>query len=104
MTHAPDDVRDLAKKYTEAWCSQDPARVAAFFSPNGSLRVNNNDPVLGRNAIAEVARGFMQAFPDLKVRVDDLHMQGGRVVYRWTLTGTNTGPGGTRRRVRIGGF
>jgi hypothetical protein len=25
-------------------------------------------------------------------------------VYRWTLVGTNTGPGGTGHRVRISGF
>jgi steroid delta-isomerase-like uncharacterized protein len=94
----------MAQRYTAAWCSQDPARVAAFFSPNGSLRVNNDDPAAGRDAITEVARHFMTAFPDLKVRMNDLRVQSGRVVYHWTLTGTNTGPGGSGHRVRIRGF
>jgi thiomorpholine-carboxylate dehydrogenase len=104
MTQAPDHLRDLAERYTAAWCSQDPASVAAFFSLNGSLRVNNNDPAVGRGAITEVAREFMTAFPDLKVRMDGLLVQSGRAVYRWTLTGTNTGPGGSGHRVRISGF
>lgn len=78
--------------------------MAAFFSPNGSLRVNDGDPAIGRKAITEVARGFMTDFPDLQVRMDDLLVQNGRIVYRWTLTGSNTGPGGRGQRVRISGF
>jgi alanine dehydrogenase len=104
MTPAPDHLRDLAQRYTAAWCSQDPASVAAFFSPNGSLRVNDGDPALGREAIAQIARGFMTAFPDLQVRMDGLLVQNGRIVYRWTLTGSNAGPDGNGRLVRISGF
>jgi nuclear transport factor 2 (NTF2) superfamily protein len=99
-----DDRLDFARRYTEAWCSQDPARVAAFFSPNGSLRVNGAAPAVGQEAIAEVAGGFMSAFPDMRVVMDDLSVEGDRAVYRWTLIGTNTGPGGTGREVRISGF
>jgi len=29
---------------------------------------------------------------------------GEHAIYRWTLTGTNTGPGGTGRPVRISGY
>ena len=50
-------VRETARQYTAAWCSQDPARVAAFFAPNGSLEVNDGAPAVGREAIAGVARG-----------------------------------------------
>lgn len=45
----------------------------------------------------------MTAFPDMKVLMDALEPIGGRVLYRWTLVGTNTGPGGSGRRVRISG-
>jgi len=99
MTAVPDHVADLARRYTEAWCSRDPASVAAFFAPNASLRVNDGEPAAGRDAINEVARGFMNAFPDLAVRMEDLFVQNGRIVYRWSLTGTGSG-----HRVRIHGF
>ena len=99
-----EELRDFAVRYTAAWCSQDPARVAAFFSANGSLQVNDGSPAVGRNAIAGVAQGFMSDFPDLQVLMDGVEMQGGRAVYRWTLRGANTGPGGTGQRVRISGF
>ena len=100
----PARLRDFAARYTAAWCSQDAASVSAFFAPNGSLRVNDTAPAVGRHAITEVAQGFMTAFPDMKVLMDDLAIEGDTAVYRWTLVGTNTGPGGTGRSVRISGF
>jgi predicted ester cyclase len=102
----PDEtqLRDFAARYTAAWCSQDPASVAGFYSPAGSLSVNNGVPAVGRNAIAEAARSFMTAFPDMRVVMDELLVQGDRIEYRWTLSGTNTVPGGAGRQVRISGF
>jgi uncharacterized protein (TIGR02246 family) len=97
-------LREFATRYTAAWCSQDPASVAAFFAPTGSLRVNDNAPAVGRKAITAVALGFMTALPDMKVLMDDVRIQGETVVYEWTLVGANTGPGGTGRSVRISGF
>ena len=104
MAEITEHIRDLARRYTAAWCSQDPANVAAFFAPEGSLCVNDGVPAVGRGAISEVARGFMTAFPDMQVRMDGLLEREGRFIYRWTLTGTNTGPNGTGQRVEISGF
>ena len=97
-------LREFATRYTAAWCSQDPASVAAFFSPDGSLTINGGSPAVGRSAITEAARGFMTGFPDLVVSMDGLAEEGGKVIYRWTLEGTNRGPGGTGHRVRVSGF
>jgi uncharacterized protein (TIGR02246 family) len=97
-------VRELAEGYTEAWGSQDAGRVAAFYSPDGSLQINDGVPAVGRDAIREAARGFMTAFPDMKVLMDALEIGEGSAVYRWTLIGSNTGPGGTGKRVRISGY
>jgi len=41
------ELRDFAERYTAAWCSQDPERVAAFFSTSGSLTVNGGAPAAG---------------------------------------------------------
>ena len=90
-------------KYTEAWCSQDAARVAAFYAEGGSLIINEGAPAAGRAAIAASAQGFMTAFPDLVVSMDSIGVESNLVLYRWTLTGTNTGPGGTGKAVRISG-
>lgn len=97
-------LRDFAKRYTCAWCSQNPEAVAAFFAPNGSLKINDAAPSVGRAALTETARSFMTAFPDLKISMNDLVLRGPRVEYHWTLEGTNTGPGGTGHKVRISGY
>ena len=96
-------VQAFAARYTDAWCSQDPSRVASFFTEDGSLAINGGPPAIGRTAIARAAHGFMSAFPDLLVAMDGVEAEGDRTTYRWTLTGTNTGPGGTGGRVRISG-
>jgi len=100
----PTDLRNLAERYTAAWCSRNPESVAAFYSAQGSLRINDGAPAVGRDAIAEVAQSFMTAFPDLCVVMDHLRLQADEPEYHWTLSGTYTGPGGTGHRVRISGF
>ena len=99
----PARLRSFADAYTAAWCSRDAARVASFYAEDGSLSVNDAPPAVGREAITAVAQGFMTAFPNLRVFLDGLHLEGDRAVYHWTLTGANTGPGGTGREVRISG-
>jgi predicted ester cyclase len=106
-----DDLTEFANRYAKAWCSQNPDSVAAFYAENGSLSVNDGPPAVGRAAIAEEARGFMRTFPDMVVTMDDVTHEspdGGRsscdAVFHWTLTGTNTGPEGTGKRVRISGY
>ena len=97
-------VRQFAESYTAAWCSRDAAGVAAFFAEGGSLKINDGSPSVGRPAIRQAVQGFMTPFPDMVVTMDGLTVDGSRAVYRWTLTGTNIGPGGTGRPVRISGY
>ena len=104
MAPDPGQLREFAKRYTEAWCSQDPERVAGHYAPDGSLTINGGAPSVGRAAITEAARSFMVAFPDMQVLMDDLRFEGDGADYHWTLVGTNTGPGGSGYRVRIRGF
>src|SRR5215467_868302 len=94
-------LRDFATRYANAWCTQNPAAVAAFFASNGSLTINEEPPSVGRAAIIEAARGFMDAFPDLRVAMDNIIVKREVVEFHWTLTGTNTGLGGTGKQVRI---
>ena len=97
-------LRDFAVRYTEAWCSQAPASVAAFFSRGASFTVNNSVPAVGRSEITELAQSFMTTFPDLQVVMDDVRVRADCAEYHWTLVGTNTAPGGSGHRVRISGF
>lgn len=104
MMPKPAELRDFAERYTAAWCSGNASSVAAFYSWNASLTINADAPAQGREAIAMTAQAFMTAFPDLQVRMDDIETQNDCAVYHWTLSGTNTGPGGTGQPVRIRGY
>jgi hypothetical protein len=95
-----DRVLDFARSYTEAWCSHDPARVASHFAPGGTITINGGEP----EEITDVARSFITAFPDIQVYMDDLILRDEAIEYHWTFTGTNDGPGGTGKWVRISGF
>jgi len=99
----PEKLKEFATRYAEAWSSQDPEKLASHYEPEGSLAVNGGAPSVGRAAIAATARQFMEAFPDMVVTVDSVEGDERRAVFHWTWTGTNTGPGGTGKSVRIGG-
>ena len=95
-----ENLSEFATRYAQAWCSHDPDAVAAFYSKNGAVSVNGAPLV----PIAEVARNFIRDFPDMVVIFDKLEPRGERIAFHWTLTGTNTGPGGAGNKVRISGY
>jgi predicted ester cyclase len=94
------ELTKFAKRYAEAWCGQDPEKVAAFYTKSGTISVNGAPPV----PIVEVARRFMRDFPDMVVTFDRLENTPTGTKFDWTFTGTNTGPGGTGNPVRISGY
>ena len=100
----PDEMVVFASNYAAAWSSQNPERVASFFSENGSLSINGGESSVGREAIAEDAHGFMTAFPDMVVTFDVLVHTDAGTEFHWTLSGTNTGPGGKGKCVKISGY
>ena len=98
------ELTDFGTRYAAAWSSQNPGSLASFYNENGSLIVNGGAPSIGRTAIAEKARGFMTDFPDMVVKMDQVTQEGSHAIFRWIWTGTNTGPGGTGKYVRINGY
>jgi steroid delta-isomerase-like uncharacterized protein len=95
---------DFATRYAAAWSSQNPGNLAAFYAEDGSLTVNAGPRSVGRAAITATAQGFMTAFPDMLVKMDEVRGDGSHATFRWIWTGTNTGPGGTGKFVRINGY
>ena len=99
-----EELISFATRYTQAWCSGNPANVAAFFVEGGSLTINNDASAVGREAIANSAQEFMTSFPDMVVTMDRLAEVHGQLRYYWTMSGTNTGPGGTGKSLQISGY
>jgi hypothetical protein len=44
MAHDEARIREIARSYTDAWCSHDPTKVAEHFVPGGTIAVNGGDP------------------------------------------------------------
>ena len=98
LAHGRKHIEELARTYTDAWCSRDPSHVAAHYIPGGMIAINGGDAA----GIADVAQEFIAAFPDIEVFMDDLVLRDDGVVeYRWTFTGTSAETG---KSVRVPGF
>lgn len=95
--HDRKEIEELARSYTEAWCSHDVGRVVDHFVPGGTIVFNGGEPV----RIEEVAKFFVAAYPDGELFMDDLVFKEDSVEYHWTVTGTRADTG---KRVRIAGF
>ncbi len=95
---------EFGQKYTDAWNSGQPEKMASFYAEDGMLTVNNGTPAIGRKQLTETARSYMEAFPDLELTMDSLTVHDGTYRYYWTFKGTNTGPGGTGNKVDFSGF
>ncbi len=98
------NLTEFGTRYAAAWSSQNPGQLASFYAENGSLVVNGGPPSTGRIAVAAKAQSFMSAFPDMVVKLERMDQHGDHPVFRWLWTGTNTGPGGTGKFVRISGY
>lgn len=79
-------LKSFGARYTAAWCSQNAASVAAFFSEGGSLQINQGTPSVGRAAITAAAQDFMTAFPDMVVTMDGVEAE-----YQRQLSGGSSG-------------
>jgi hypothetical protein len=98
------DFELFARGYSQAWSGIRPEFVAMFFAEDGSLRINDGEAAVGREAITEVAQSFMTDLPDMVVRYDSLVPTESGADFYWTLIATNTGPGGTGNKVNVQGF
>jgi hypothetical protein len=97
MAHDRTRIEQLARTYTEAWCSHDVSRIASHYAPGGAIVFNGRERV----GIEAVANYFVAAFPDGEISMDNLVFKEDSVEYHWTLTGTRAE---TSNRVRISGY
>lgn len=101
---ANEALRDFAIRYSKAWSSQNAVNVAAFFSPNGTLQINEKRRITGRQGITEAVQEFMDKFPDMHMTTADLLITGDRsAAHNWNLIVSTKGPDGNEKSVRISG-
>ena len=95
--------------FDEFWSKQDAGLLEELHTPD----FVDHDPALGPleaglDSWAEAYRAYINAFPDVAVRVDRLLSLGDDVVAAWTFTGTHQGEvlgvTATGRRVDFAGI
>ena len=97
----PIELKDYAVQYANAWSSNDPDRVLALHAESSRLSVNDGDPAIGKPAIRKVVKAFMEAFPDLYIRVNEVVVEERGIVFYCNAIATNSGPGGTGNKIDI---
>jgi hypothetical protein len=97
MTHDRKQIEQLARTYTDAWCSHDVGRIVDHFVPGGTISFNGGEPI----EIEEVANFFVTAYPDGEIVMDDLVFKEDYVEWHWTVTGTRAETG---KRIHLAGF
>jgi predicted ester cyclase len=86
-------LKPLAAKYVGVWNSGNMKDLDAIIDPHFVRHVNLQPDVEGVDGIKKVISGFRTAYPDLNIVLNDELYSENKSAGRWTLTGTNTGPG-----------
>ena len=65
------------------------------------------EDIVGLDASKNIVKFYRTSYPDLHMTVDEMIFKDDKIVWRWTMTGTNTGPRGnlppTGKKMRISG-
>ena len=76
----------------EGWNKGNLAVIDQVYAPNFAQHEPSPMQVTSSEALKQYVGGYLAAFPDLHFTIDDLVAEGDKVVWRFTSTGTQTGP------------
>lgn len=101
------ELKPLLDKGLAIWNNGNLDEVAELWDPNVVRTANQLPDVKGLDAIKNVIKSFRASFPDSKLTSDEEIYAENKITFRWTLTGTNTGPGEmppTGKQIKIWGI
>lgn len=102
-----DDVERFRQRRERAWFDRDPDALAADHAENCVVESPAHGQITTRAAIRAAYATWLEAFPDLKLRHDDVLVDGDRLAVFFTSTGTHMKPfasiPATKRRMEIHG-
>ena len=107
-SHPDEPLVRLAAQLTEAWNSHDSQEVAALCAADyEGENIGEAVPHRGPEGMAASVAAYLAAFPDLHFVVEDVVIQGDRVVQVWRASATHRGPlmniPGSGRRIAVRG-
>jgi len=87
------ELKPLVDKYNAAWESGNIEGLDAIFDPKFVRHSDAATSAQGLENLKRVIVGFKTSYPDIKVVSNEEIYTENRFAGRWTVTGTNTGPG-----------
>lgn len=90
---AVESVMEHERIWIESLNRGDVAAADAVFAPDCIIHMTGvAEPLRGVGPWKELIAGLLRAFPDLHLTIEDQLVEGDRVAFRWSATGTHTGP------------
>lgn len=88
-----ESVMEHERIWIESLNRGDVSAADAVFAPDCVVHITGvAEPLRGIGPWKELMAGFLRAFPDLHLTIEDQLVEGDRVAFRWHATGTHTGP------------
>jgi steroid delta-isomerase-like uncharacterized protein len=88
--------KQLVRRWFEVvWNQRNEAAIETMLTPGCRAHglSGSDGPLVGPEGFKTFHRSFCEAFPDLKIVVQDIIAEGDRVAARWTTTMTHLGDG-----------
>ena len=86
------DAKDLVDRFVDVVNSADHTALGELLTDDFVDRTPNPLQGTGGEAFVAKIRQLREAFPDFRLRVEQVLVDGDRVSFLWTLSGTNDGP------------
>lgn len=87
------ELKPIADKLVDAWNGVNIDSLDSIFDPSFVRTVNQEPDAKGVEGFKKAIHDFRTAYPDLKLTLDNEVYSENSIAVRWTVTGTNTGPG-----------
>lgn len=106
----PTDGREVIRKFVEeVWNAHNAEAVDKFASSDYvDHDPFHDEPVKGPDGLKKLITGYLNAFSDVHIAIDELLADGNQVTMRWTGTGTHDGElrgiPPTHRKATVGGI
>ena len=101
------EMKSFAEKEIKVWNGGPLSLFDEILSPEHVMHGVDAIDIIGIDAYKEYVTSTRTSFPDFNVAIDDLIIKGDKIVMRWTITGTNTGPLGdlppTGKKFKVSG-
>ncbi|HEY4688169.1 MAG TPA: ester cyclase [Anaerolineae bacterium] len=86
----PESIEQFITEFIAAWNAHDIDRVTSCYCPEYEEEdVAQPTPASGRDDLRRRVAYYLRAFPDLRVSLDDVVVEGNRIVLFWTWHGTH---------------